>query len=161
MSARQMNPATPASSNSLPRLIAWTAVIGSTLPEIIWQESGHQVGCWFTTIESLVIVAAALLAIWIPSLRALVRFLVAVGLVAFLFQWAYRWQRERRYDPLILAASQRYGVDPALVKAVIWRESRFKAGARGRVGEIGLMQIREPAAYEWAAAENKPNFSPR
>jgi membrane protease YdiL (CAAX protease family) len=76
-----MNPTTPASSNFLPRLIAWSAIIGSTLPEIIWQESGHQISCWFTAIESLLIVAAALLAIWIPSLRGITRFLVAVALL--------------------------------------------------------------------------------
>jgi membrane protease YdiL (CAAX protease family) len=76
-----MNPTTPASSNLLPRLIAWSAIIGSTLPEIIWQESGHQISCWFTTIESLLILAAALLAIWIPSLRSITRFLVAVALL--------------------------------------------------------------------------------
>jgi len=76
-----MNPETPAPSNSLPRLIAWAAVIGTTLPEIIWQESGHQVGCWFTTIESLLVLGAALLAIWIPSLRKLTRFLVGVALL--------------------------------------------------------------------------------
>jgi membrane protease YdiL (CAAX protease family) len=76
-----MNPETPAPPNSLPRLIAWAAVIGTTLPEIIWQESGHQVSCWFTVIESLLVLGAALLAIWIPSLRRLTRFLVAVALL--------------------------------------------------------------------------------
>jgi membrane protease YdiL (CAAX protease family) len=76
-----MNPATPAQSNFLPRLIAWAAVIGTTVPEIIWQESGHQVGCWFTTIESCLVLATALLAIWIRSLRPLTRFLVAVALL--------------------------------------------------------------------------------
>ncbi|MEY2576188.1 MAG: protease family protein [Verrucomicrobiota bacterium] len=76
-----MNPETPAPPNSLPRLIAWAAVIGTTLPEIIWQESGHQVSCWFTVIESLLVLGAALLAVWIPSLRRLTRFLVAVALL--------------------------------------------------------------------------------
>jgi membrane protease YdiL (CAAX protease family) len=76
-----MNPETPAPSNFLPRLIAWAAVIGTTLPEIIWQESGHQVSCWFTLIESLSVLGAALLVIWIPSLRSLTRFLVAVALL--------------------------------------------------------------------------------
>ena len=76
-----MNPETPAPSNFLPRLIAWAAVIGTTLPEIIWQESGHQVSCWFTLIESLLVLGAALLAVWIPSLRRLTRFLVAVALL--------------------------------------------------------------------------------
>jgi membrane protease YdiL (CAAX protease family) len=76
-----MNPATPATSNPWPRLVAWGAVIGSTVPEIIWQESGHPFSCWFTTIESLLIFAAALLGIWLPSLRGLTRFLIAVALL--------------------------------------------------------------------------------
>jgi len=76
-----MNPVTPAQSNSLPRLVAWAAVIGTTLPEIIWQESGHKISCWFTLIESLLVLGAALLAVWIPSLRVLARFLVAIALL--------------------------------------------------------------------------------
>ena len=65
------------------------------------------------------------------------------------------WQvwRENSQDEHILAAAQRYGVDPALVKAVVWRESRFNPKARGQVGEVGLMQIGELAAQEWAEAE--------
>src|SRR5262249_6262945 len=55
----------------------------------------------------------------------------------------------------------RYQVDPSLVKAVVWRESRFRASARGRVGEIGLMQIRELTGKEWAAAEKVSGFSAR
>jgi membrane protease YdiL (CAAX protease family) len=78
-----MNPATPAPSDPLPRIIAWTAVVGSTLPGVIWQESGHNVSFWFTAIESLLILAAALAAIWIPSLRRLTRFLIAVALLNF------------------------------------------------------------------------------
>jgi membrane protease YdiL (CAAX protease family) len=75
-----MNPASPQRS-PWPRLAAWGAVIGSTLPEIIWQETGHQVTCWFTTVESLLILVVALAAIWVPSLRSVVRFLVAVALL--------------------------------------------------------------------------------
>ena len=33
------------------------------------------------------------------------------------------------------------GVYPPLLKAVIWKESRFDASARGSKGEIGLMQV--------------------
>ena len=78
-----MNPDTPALPNSLSRLVAWGAVFGSTLPEIIWQESGHPVSCWFTITVSLLLLATALLAVWIPSLRALTRFLIAVALLNF------------------------------------------------------------------------------
>lgn len=66
--------------------------------------------------------------------------------------------RERSQDEAIRAAARRYGVDPALVKAIVWRESRFNADARGRAGELGLMQIQEIAAGEWAEAERIPGF---
>jgi soluble lytic murein transglycosylase len=72
--------------------------------------------------------------------------------------WWLRASLENRYDAVIVAATRRYGVDPALVKAVVWRESRFNRRARGAAGEIGLMQVSKLAAQEWAAAEGRPHF---
>lgn len=83
--------------------------------------------------------------------------LLAIDLAVARWWWVSR--KERRYDPLILRASQRYQIDPALVKAIIWKESRFEPSARGRAGEIGLMQIRGLAAREWATAERVPSFT--
>lgn len=82
-----MNPATPASPSLSARIIAWAAVIGSTLPEIIWQESGHKVGLGFTSMETVAILVAALAAAWVRSWRPLVRFLVAVAILNF--AWGY------------------------------------------------------------------------
>src|SRR3954468_3942916 len=82
-----MNPAPPATSSPWPRLVAWAAIVGSTLLEIIWQESGHKLSFWFTTIESGCVLLAALATVWIPSLRSLWRFLVAVALL--IFAWRY------------------------------------------------------------------------
>jgi soluble lytic murein transglycosylase len=73
------------------------------------------------------------------------------GLLVLYDQW--RVWRENSQDGVILAAAARYGVEPALVKAVVWRESWFDPWARGRAGEIGLMQVGESAAREWAEAE--------
>ena len=78
-----------------------------------------------------------------------------VAVIAFVFR---ERRREHRYDSQIVAAAQRYGVDPALVKAVVWHESRFNANAHGKKGEIGLMQIRDLAAQEWADRERVTNF---
>jgi soluble lytic murein transglycosylase len=83
---------------------------------------------------------------------------IAVVDLAAIFWWR-RSQGERRYDVPIQHAAQQYGVDPALIKAVVWRESRFNSGARGTAGEIGLMQIRSLAAAEWAEAERLLFFS--
>jgi soluble lytic murein transglycosylase len=82
-------------------------------------------------------------------LLAVIGFIVVEG-------WLY-W-REHRFDSAIAQAAQRYQLDPALIRAVIWRESGFHPGARGRAGELGLMQIREPAAQEWASAEHIKDF---
>lgn len=75
-----------------------------------------------------------------------------------LLRWWQLLRIESSQDQPILAASQRYGVDPALVKAVVWRESRFDPLANGAKGEIGLMQIMEVTANEWAAAEKLKVF---
>lgn len=57
------------------------------------------------------------------------------------------------FDSRIRLATNRYGMDPALIKAVVWQESRFTPDAVGKAGEIGLMQITDAAAQEWAEAE--------
>jgi len=56
--------------------------------------------------------------------------------------------RTSRYDKMIVAAGRRNGVYPPLLKAVIWKESRFDASARGSKGEIGLMQVMPSSAVK-------------
>jgi len=73
-------------------------------------------------------------------------------------RWWQQAHLESSQDKAILAAARRYGVEPALVKAVVWRESHFDPLARGSKGEIGLMQIMKPTAQEWAEAEHLTFF---
>jgi soluble lytic murein transglycosylase len=68
------------------------------------------------------------------------------------------WQDYRRFDALIVKAAREYNLDPRLVKAVVWRESRFQADVKGRNGERGLMQVTEVAARDWAVAKGFPNL---
>lgn len=82
-----------------------------------------------------------------------------VLLVAGLVDWWHERHKEHRYDSKIVQLSQRYSVDPALVKAVVWRESRFNPKVRGRVGEIGLMQVRSLTALEWAREQRQKSFA--
>ncbi len=84
--------------------------------------------------------------------------LVAFNAGSFLF---WRWRKEHRYDRSIAAAAHKYGLSPALVKAVIRKESQFNASAVGSKGEIGLMQLMEEASLEWAASAHATNFSTR
>ena len=60
------------------------------------------------------------------------------------------------YQPLIEDAARRHCLDPSLLKAVIWQESRFKVNTRGKNNEIGLMQIRAEhgAGADWAKEYN-------
>ena len=84
--------------------------------------------------------------------------LVAGGIA---LDWWRQELRDHSQDAPILAAARRYGVAPALVKAVVWRESRFNAEARGSKGEIGLMQVLINAAgKDWTDAEHCPQLTP-
>jgi soluble lytic murein transglycosylase len=74
-----------------------------------------------------------------------------------LYWWRQGWL-ERSQDVPIRAAAQKYGVEPALVKAVVWRESRFNPRVRGQANEFGLMQLQEASAHEWADAEHIKGF---
>ena len=51
----------------------------------------------------------------------------------------------------------RYDLPPELVRAVIFQESRFNPEARGKAGEIGLMQVLPRGAVaEWARIHKCP-----
>jgi len=84
-------------------------------------------------------------------------FLAALGVAAW---WLYYNWRDHSQDAVILAAARRYNVPPALVKAVVWRETWFNPGALGSHGEFGLMQVCAEPGGEWAAAERIPSFTP-
>lgn len=69
----------------------------------------------------------------------------------------YEWvspARFQQYDAIINTVAAEHRLDPMLVKAVAWRESRFDAHKVGTTGERGLMQVSAKAANEWAH-ENK------
>jgi soluble lytic murein transglycosylase len=56
-------------------------------------------------------------------------------------EWYLRARYPLRYEIDIREQGRRYDIDPALVAAVIYRESKFKPGARSDAGAIGLMQL--------------------
>lgn len=65
----------------------------------------------------------------------------------------FRDRDSSAFDSIIHDKASKYGIDSRLVKAVIWRESRFDPEAVGRHGEIGLMQIMpDQAVVDWARA---------
>ncbi len=91
-----------------------------------------------------------------PKILLIILAVIVIDLAAL--WWWRAYQLNHSQDATIIAAASIYEMDPALIKAVIWRESRFNPKARGAAGELGLMQIRDVAAGEWAKAEGITNF---
>lgn len=75
----------------------------------------------------------------------------------------YEWvspARFQQYDSLISSVAAEHQLDPMLVKAVVWRESRFDRQKVGGAGERGLMQVAPKAATEWAHEHKVADFKP-
>ncbi|MCX6373411.1 MAG: lytic transglycosylase domain-containing protein [Actinobacteria bacterium] len=64
--------------------------------------------------------------------------------------WYARTVYPLAYEGAITASAHRNGLDPALVAAVIYAESRFDARARSPYGAVGLMQVLPETATQIA-----------
>lgn len=100
-------------------------------------------------------------------LTILLAALTAAGLVLWLspdpLYESAEWFGGSRYwafDPLIIEVANKRGVDPRLVKAIVWRESAFHPEQVGTSGERGLMQVGEAAGTDWALAHKRETFLP-
>ena len=67
---------------------------------------------------------------------------------------------DNRFDAIIGATAARHNVDPLLIKAMVWHESRFRPLAQGKDGEIGLMQVKMDVVRDWAKARGEYNAGP-
>jgi soluble lytic murein transglycosylase len=71
---------------------------------------------------------------------------VAAGLVGVLVvrtepDWYQRLRYPLRYEQIVTGHARNYRLDPALLAAVIYSESKFEADARSSAGAVGLMQL--------------------
>ena len=55
--------------------------------------------------------------------------------------WYERIRYPLRYAEFVRVHSRRHGLDPALLAAVIYQESKFRSDAKSSSGAIGLMQL--------------------
>jgi soluble lytic murein transglycosylase len=72
--------------------------------------------------------------------------------------WRLHQPKESPYDPIIVTVAREDGVDPFLLRALVWRESRFRPEMLGTAQERGLMQVTPAVGQEWAKANKVPNF---
>jgi soluble lytic murein transglycosylase len=82
-----------------------------------------------------------------------VRYLVASALAVLAFagaaawvveaepDWYLRARYQLEYEHILRAHSRNYDLDPALLAAVVYSESRFDPDAESEAGAVGLMQL--------------------
>ncbi|MEM1059628.1 MAG: lytic transglycosylase domain-containing protein [Verrucomicrobiota bacterium] len=93
-------------------------------------------------------------------LLAIVLLALVAGGIAFsyLYEMGMEELPHRAYDKHIAIVAREYPIDPLLVRAVIWRESRFNPDAVGDAKERGLMQVTPIAAQDWVETMDIENF---
>jgi soluble lytic murein transglycosylase len=64
--------------------------------------------------------------------------------------WYERLRYPLAYEQIVRGHARHYRLDPALLAAVIYQESKFRPSARSHSGAIGLMQL-QPATAEGIA----------
>lgn len=60
--------------------------------------------------------------------------------------WYLRLRYPLEYEGIIQGHARNYDLEPALLAAVIYEESRFDARARSKTGAMGLMQLQPETA---------------
>jgi len=85
-------------------------------------------------------------------------FLAVAGWTGYEY-WLEHLPHESVYDPLIVSISRASGLDPFLIRALIWRESKFNPLTHGTAAdEHGLMQVTPEVGQMWAKANKIENF---
>jgi peptidoglycan lytic transglycosylase len=73
-------------------------------------------------------------------------------------RWYERLRYPLRYEQIVRGHARNYRLDPPLLAAVIYQESKFDAHARSSSGAIGLMQLLPDTAKGIAARTGGERF---
>jgi soluble lytic murein transglycosylase len=95
---------------------------------------------------------------WISAFLLLILLVALTGEGAYLY-WREHQPKESVYDPLIASISREQSLDPFLIRALIWRESKFDPLTHGGADEHGLMQVRPDVGQMWAKANKVENYT--
>lgn len=71
-------------------------------------------------------------------------------IVIIVFGYYYKYRLPIKYEAEVRLYAEKYQLDPNLVFAIIYTESKFDPEAVSRKGAMGLMQLM-PTTAEWAA----------
>jgi soluble lytic murein transglycosylase len=91
-------------------------------------------------------------------LLALVGCALALYVVVTEPPWFERMRYPLRYSEYVRVHARQNGIDPALLAAVIYQESKFDAHAESRSGAIGLMQLTPATAHGIAVRTGGSQF---
>jgi len=72
--------------------------------------------------------------------------------------WFERIRYPLRYSEYVRVHARENGLDPALLAAVIYQESKFDAGAESKSGALGLMQLTPSTAHGIAVRTGGSRF---
>jgi soluble lytic murein transglycosylase len=102
----------------------------------------------------------------VKRLAAAVVLLAVIGGIVFVVvdrskpEWYQRLRYPLEYQELVRRNARTFDIDPALIAAVIYAESRFHPDAVSEAGAIGLMQLL-PVTGKWIATTGGERFRVR
>ncbi|MEW5706136.1 MAG: lytic transglycosylase domain-containing protein [Actinomycetota bacterium] len=88
--------------------------------------------------------------------------LTLVAIVWYQLSYSDKWERLKyplEFKAEIASASQKYSIDPYLIAAIIYVESKFNPISESRAGAVGLMQIM-PNTGIWISKKRGTEFYP-
>lgn len=95
-----------------------------------------------------------------PLLGLVVLAALVIVTVVYVRVWLGRLAYPLRYKETIAAEGRRNRVDPFLISAIIFEESKFDPRSKSSAGALGLMQVM-PETGKWVAAKRDRTYRPQ